>query len=130
MSGKRSVAEKAASKKKATRKKKAASKKKATRKKKIAPKKTMASRKTEALSPPPQEDASRTDLNATIECLLALRSVRDQFADAELDLLTGELADKLVFLREELDRPSRCATRASRRSRSFDRIGGRRLQFG
>ena len=90
MSGKRSVA------------KKAASKKKATRKKKTAPKKTMSSRKTEALSPPPQEDASRTDLNATIECLLALRSVRDQFADAELDLLTGELADKLVSLEKSL----------------------------
>ena len=88
MSGKRSVA------------KKAASKKKATRKKKAAPKKTMASRKTEALSP--QEDTRRTDLNATIECLLALRSVRDQFADAELDFLTGELADKLDSLEKGL----------------------------
>ena len=88
MSGKRSVA------------KKAASKKKATRKKKAAPKKTMASKKTEALSP--QEDTRRTDLNATIECLLALRSVRDQFADAELDLLTGELADKLDSLEKGL----------------------------
>ena len=89
MSGKRSAAKKA-------------SKKKATRKKKATPKKTMSSRKTEALSPPPQEDTLRTDLNATIECLLALRSVRDQFADAELDLLTGELADKLDSLEKGL----------------------------
>ena len=90
MSGKRSAA------------KKAASKKKATRKKKATPKKTMSSRKTEALSPLPQEDTLRTDPNATVECLLALRSVRDQFADAELDLLTGELADKLVSLEKSL----------------------------
>ena len=90
MSGKRSVA------------KKAASKKKATRKKKATPKKTMTSRKTEALSSPPQEDTRRTDLKATIECLLDLRSVRDQFADAELDLLTGELADKLDSLEKGL----------------------------
>ena len=90
MSGKRSAA------------KKAAPKKKATRKKKAAPKKTMSSRKTEELSPPLQEDTPRTDLNATIECLLALRSVRDQFVDAELDLLTGELTDKLVSLEKGL----------------------------
>ena len=62
----------------------------------------MSSRKTEALSPPSQEDTLRTDLNATIECVLDLRSVRDQFADAELDLLTGELADKLVSLEKSL----------------------------
>lgn len=36
-----------------------------------------------------------TDLNATIEGLLALRSVRDQFADAKLDLLTDGLAHEL-----------------------------------
>ena len=90
MSSKRSVA------------KKTASKKKATRKKKAAPKKTISSRKTEALSSPPQEDTRRTDLKATIACLLALRSVRDQFADAELDLLTGELADKLDSLEKGL----------------------------
>ena len=90
MSSKRSVA------------KKTASKKKATRKKKAAPKKTISSRKTEALSSPPQEDTRRTDLKATIACLLALRSVRDQFAYAELDLLTGELADKLDSLEKGL----------------------------
>ena len=90
MNGKRSVA------------KKAASRKKAIRKKKATPKKTMTSRKTEALSSPPQEDTRRTDLNATIGCLLALRSVRDQFADAELELLTDELADKLVSLEKGL----------------------------
>ncbi|MDE2733553.1 MAG: dynamin family protein [Gemmatimonadota bacterium] len=90
MSSKRSVA------------KKTASKKKATRKKKAVPKKTISSRKTEALSSPPQEDTRRTDLKATIACLLALRSVRDQFADAELDLLTGELADKLDSLEKGL----------------------------
>ena len=44
----------------------------------------------------------RTDLNTTIECLLALRSVRDQFIDAGLDLLTSELADKLVSLEKGL----------------------------
>ena len=43
-----------------------------------------------------------TQPNTTIECLLALRSVRDQFADAELDLLTGELAHKLATLENGL----------------------------
>ena len=43
-----------------------------------------------------------TDLNATIESLLDLRSVRDQFADAELNLLTGELAHKLDSLERSL----------------------------
>ena len=41
-----------------------------------------------------------TDLNATIQCLLALRSVRDQSDDA--DLLTGELAHKLTSLENGL----------------------------
>ena len=62
----------------------------------------MSSRKTEALSPPPEEDSLRTDFEPTIECLLALRSVRDQFADAELDSSLGELADKLVSLEKSL----------------------------
>ena len=44
----------------------------------------------------------QTQSNTTIECLLALRSVRDQFADAELDLLTGELAHKLATLENGL----------------------------
>lgn len=43
-----------------------------------------------------------TQPNTTIDCLLALRSVRDQFADAELDLLTGELAHKLASLENGL----------------------------
>ena len=43
-----------------------------------------------------------TQPNTTIECLLALRSVRDQFADAELDLLTSELAHKLATLENGL----------------------------
>ena len=34
----------------------------------------------------------------TIECLLKLRSVRDQFADAELDISSGELAEQLAAL--------------------------------
>ncbi len=62
----------------------------------------MSSRKTEALSPPPEEDTLRIDFDSTIECLLALRSVRDQFADAELDSSLGELADKLVSLEKSL----------------------------
>lgn len=44
----------------------------------------------------------QTQPNTTIECLLALRSVRDQFADAELNLLTGELAHKLASLENGL----------------------------
>ena len=48
------------------------------------------------------ERTNKTDLNATIECLLALRSVRDQAGDAELDLLTGELEHKLFSLENGL----------------------------
>ena len=40
--------------------------------------------------------------DVTIECLLALRSVHDQAGDAELDLLTGELAHKLDSLENGL----------------------------
>ena len=43
-----------------------------------------------------------TDLNGTIECLLNLRSVRDQFADAELDLSSGKLAERLAILEDSL----------------------------
>ena len=46
--------------------------------------------------------SDQTQSNTTIECLLALRSVRDQFADAELNLLTGELAHKLASLENDL----------------------------
>ncbi len=56
----------------------------------------------EALSPSPQEADSGLDLNATIECLLALRSVRDQAQDALLDLSTGELGPKLDSLERSL----------------------------
>ena len=52
--------------------------------------------------PPTHSDSDGTDLNGTIECLLDLRSVRDQFVDAGLDLLIGELADKLVSLEKSL----------------------------
>ena len=48
------------------------------------------------------ERSCETDLNATIKCLLALRSVRDQAGDAELDPLTGELEHKLIFLENSL----------------------------
>ena len=44
----------------------------------------------------------QTQPNTTIGCLLALRSVRDQFVDAELNLLTGELAHKLATLENGL----------------------------
>ena len=46
--------------------------------------------------------SDETDLNTTIECLLALRSVRDQSADVDLDLFTGELAHKLDSLERSL----------------------------
>ena len=46
------------------------------------------------------ERSNGTDRNATIKCLLALRSVRDQAGDA--DLLTGELEHKLIFLENGL----------------------------
>ena len=46
--------------------------------------------------------SDQTQSNTTIECLLALRSVRDQFADAELNLLTGDLAHKLASLENGL----------------------------
>ena len=52
--------------------------------------------------PPTHSDSDGTDLNGTIECLLDLRSVRDQFVDAGLDLLIGELAHKLVYLEKSL----------------------------
>ncbi len=48
------------------------------------------------------ERSDETDLNATIECLLALRSVRDQVGDAELDPLIGELDHKLISLENGL----------------------------
>ena len=46
--------------------------------------------------------SGETDFNATIKCLLALRSVYDQAGDAELDLLTGELDHKLISLENGL----------------------------
>lgn len=46
--------------------------------------------------------SNETDPNTTIECLLALRSVRDQSADAAPDLFTGELAHKLDSLERSL----------------------------
>ena len=52
--------------------------------------------------PPTHSDSDGTDLNGTIECLLDLRSVLDQFVDAGLDLLIGELAHKLVYLEKSL----------------------------
>ena len=48
------------------------------------------------------ERSNGTDRNETIKCLLALRSVRDQAGDAELDLLTGELKHKLISLENGL----------------------------
>ena len=48
------------------------------------------------------ERSNGTDRNATIKGLLALRSVRDQAGDAELDLLTGELKHKLISLENSL----------------------------
>ena len=51
---------------------------------------------------PSHSDPDSTDLNSTIECLLNLRSVRDQFADAGLDLSSGELAKKLAILEDRL----------------------------
>lgn len=49
-----------------------------------------------------RNDSDDTDLNGTIECLLNLRSVRDQFADATLDLSSIELAEKLAVLEDHL----------------------------
>ena len=51
---------------------------------------------------PSHRDSDSTELNGTIECLLKLRSVRDQFADAELDRSFGELAEKLAILEDRL----------------------------
>ena len=51
---------------------------------------------------PPYSDSDSTDINSTIECLLNLRSVRDQFADAGLDPSSGELAKKLAILEDRL----------------------------
>lgn len=51
---------------------------------------------------PPHSDSDGTDLNGTIECLLNLRSVRDQFDDAGLDPSSGELAEKLITLEDRL----------------------------
>ncbi len=74
-----------------------------TVKKKVeaATKKVTAKAHIEALSPPLQEATPKTALNATIESLLALRSVRDQSADAGLDLST-DIAQKLTSLEEGL----------------------------
>ena len=47
-------------------------------------------------------DSDDTDLNGLIECLLKLRSVRDQFANAELDHSSVELAEKLAILEDRL----------------------------
>ena len=52
--------------------------------------------------PLPHSDSDNTELNGTIECLLKLRSVRDQFADAGLDRSSGELAEKLAILEDHL----------------------------
>jgi len=49
-----------------------------------------------------RNDSDDTNLNGTIECLLNLRSVRDQFADAALDLSSVELAEKLAILEDHL----------------------------
>ena len=43
-----------------------------------------------------------TKLNDTIECLLNLRSVRDQFKDAELDLSNDKVAHQLEEMEERL----------------------------
>ncbi len=51
---------------------------------------------------PSRSDSDSTDLNSTIEGLLKLRSVRDQFADAGLDPSSGELAKKLAILEDRL----------------------------
>ena len=47
-------------------------------------------------------DLDGTYLNGTIECLLKLRSVRDQFADAGLDLSCGKLSEELATLEHDL----------------------------
>lgn len=51
---------------------------------------------------PSHSDSDGTDLNGTIECLLNLRSVRDQFDDAGLDLSSGKLAEQLAILEGSL----------------------------
>ena len=51
---------------------------------------------------PSHSDSDNTDLNSTIECLLNLRSVRDQFADAGLDPSSGKLAKQLASLEDDL----------------------------
>lgn len=51
---------------------------------------------------PSHSGSDGTKLNGTIECLLKLRSVRDQFADAGLDRSSGELAEKLAVLEDHL----------------------------
>ena len=51
---------------------------------------------------PSHSNSDDLDLNHTIECLLNLRSVRDQFADAGLNLSSGELAEQLDILEDEL----------------------------
>ena len=51
---------------------------------------------------PSHSDSDGTDLNRTIGCLLSLRSVRDQFADAGLDLSSGKLAQLLATLEGDL----------------------------
>ena len=50
----------------------------------------------------PEGNSDGTDLNSTIECLLNLRSVRDQFDDAGLDLSSGKLAEQLAILEDSL----------------------------
>ena len=51
---------------------------------------------------PSHRDSDGTELNGTIECLLKLRSVRDQFADAGLDCSSVELAEQLAILEDSL----------------------------
>ena len=51
---------------------------------------------------PSHKDSDGTELNGTIECLLKLRSVRDQFADAGLDHSSGKLAEQLAILEDSL----------------------------
>lgn len=50
----------------------------------------------------PEGNSDGTDLNSTIECLLKLRSVRDQFADAGLGHSSGKLAEQLAILEDSL----------------------------
>ena len=50
----------------------------------------------------PEGNSDGTDLNSTIECLLKLRSVRDQFANAGLGHSSGKLAEQLAILEDSL----------------------------